>query len=493
MVSTTVVSRTQRFSLLAVVVVATTWPGGTWAGESEQQKLIRELLKQGNVKVIGAPEGVDLEEVLRQAGMESNEVSETDTAELEATQRWLRDHGIEKSFEYIEKGYYLNLERKGIKDDELRHLAVMKGLTTLELNANPIRGPGLEYLQRLPLETLKLSDTMVDDSVMPQVKSIPTLKRLFLSDTKITDRGIEVLAGHPGLETLDVSRTLVTDGALPHVARLSRLNSLICISTGITDAGLLRHRLIHAASGRQRSLKLKGKQIDDDDLQGLANLTQLTKLDLRDNPITDEGLTVLAGLPGLTEVNLEDTEISPEGLQLLIDANPSLRVKENIGGFFSSPAVWASIIGLAVGPVWLFWHPGAVLIWLALTAIVGGGLRYAEHRPVFDTEAEARVVDTEWHITQTATRSRQVVFRPVVQFTDARGRTVKLPSKESLDVAKGETLAIYYNPARPSRLVIKHPWTLGQRFADVITLAVVAFVTGLLGIYLTAMQRRHGN
>ncbi|MCH8829091.1 MAG: hypothetical protein IID45_05890, partial [Planctomycetes bacterium] len=59
-----------------------------------------------------------------------------------------------------------------------------------------------------------------------------------LSNTQITDKGLESLAGLDNLTSLDLNNTAVTDKGLEHLKTLTNLTSIDLGDTRITDAGL---------------------------------------------------------------------------------------------------------------------------------------------------------------------------------------------------------------------------------------------------------------
>jgi hypothetical protein len=94
------------------------------------------------------------------------------------------------------------------------------------------------------------------------VRQFTSLRQLQLYCPKLTDAGMEHLAGLPQLRRLSLSRTQVTDAGLEHVKELTQLESLDLYGTQVTDAGL-KH---------------------------LKKLTQLSQLNLSRTRVTDEGV-----------------------------------------------------------------------------------------------------------------------------------------------------------------------------------------------------------
>ncbi len=85
------------------------------------------------------------------------------------------------------------------------------------------------------LESLDLQKTRVTDRGMAQIRSMPQLRTLFLSEN-VTDRGLEQLAGLDHLETLFLDDAAkVTDKGLLAIRGLTNLKLLAALSTSISQ------------------------------------------------------------------------------------------------------------------------------------------------------------------------------------------------------------------------------------------------------------------
>jgi hypothetical protein len=77
---------------------------------------------------------------------------------------------------------------------------------------------------------------------------------------------------------------------------------------------------------RIKVLALPGAPITDDAAGSLAQLTQLTELDLRNTALTDEGLLQLKLLSGLTLLQLTGSRVTREGVKTLRQSLLNCRV-----------------------------------------------------------------------------------------------------------------------------------------------------------------------
>ncbi|MBC8872533.1 MAG: HEAT repeat domain-containing protein [Planctomycetes bacterium] len=146
----------------------------------------------------------------------------------------------------------LTLSRpSGLTDDDLVDLKGLPGLNHLRLGRpvaftdtdvivtnTKITDSGLEHLTELSsLKTLDLSGSQVTGPGLEHLKGLPNLRTLHLGGTQITDSGLEHLTGLTYLQTLDLRGCSVTDAGLEHLRGLHRLESLLLSGTQVTEAG----------------------------------------------------------------------------------------------------------------------------------------------------------------------------------------------------------------------------------------------------------------
>jgi hypothetical protein len=103
----------------------------------------------------------------------------------------------------------------GVRDDDLRLLAIFANLEDLDLARAEIGDAGLAHLRRLA-----------------------SLRSLNLDHTKLTDSGVAQLKKVTGLQSLCLSRTALTDASLIHLKGLGGLDLLDLRCTGVTKAGV---------------------------------------------------------------------------------------------------------------------------------------------------------------------------------------------------------------------------------------------------------------
>lgn len=162
-----------------------------------------------------------------------------------------------------------------------------------------------------------------------------------LARTWAGDNDLERVVAIKGLKRLDLSFTYVTDRGIERLQQLQQLEELILDTAEfITDASVSYLR----ANRGLRKLVLRGTDITDVSLPYLATLTGLKSLDLSYTMLGDGGLESLPALTGLEELNLGGTRISGINLNFL-KLLPRLRklsfkgIQRRNGGACWTPAI----------------------------------------------------------------------------------------------------------------------------------------------------------
>src|SRR6478609_6239968 len=113
----------------------------------------------------------------------------------------------------------IDLRASWVADADLPRLAQMQDLKRLDLSLTRISDRGLRALKTAPgIEDLNLYFAeQITDEGASVVKNWKHLKRLNLRGTKITDSTLEFLAGVPTLEWLDIGWAQITDTGFEHL------------------------------------------------------------------------------------------------------------------------------------------------------------------------------------------------------------------------------------------------------------------------------------
>ena len=106
--------------------------------------------------------------------------------------------------------------RKDFGDDDLAKLGpVMPALVSLDLSASTVTDKGAALLKGASdLKSLRLSETGVTDAGLDAVATLPQLESLNLYGTQVTNEGVLKLAGLKNLKKLYLWQTKVDDAGL---------------------------------------------------------------------------------------------------------------------------------------------------------------------------------------------------------------------------------------------------------------------------------------
>ncbi len=161
------------------------------------------------------------------------------------------------------------------------------------------------------LRVLMLVKANVTDSGLRWIRGLKSLTKLYLQSEKLSDAGMAHIAELRSLEILEVMSPEITDAGLGHLANLRSLRELYIWSPRVRGPGL-----VHLADlSSLRNLNLEGNHFGDDGLKYLKDVHSVKKLNLqRMLNLTDAGLAHVANLAQLTDLNLADTPIADRGL-----------------------------------------------------------------------------------------------------------------------------------------------------------------------------------
>ena len=143
---------------------------------------------------------------------------------------------------------------------------------------------GKEFFQDVVM--IDLAGKPVTDEDLKELKKLPKLENLNLSNTRVTSAGLVHLAELKNLKELYLWNTQVDDDGLRHLAKLTRLQSLLLDGTRVTDAGL-KH--LEGLKELDEWLGLVGTGVTDAGLVHLKGLTKLQQVNVRQTRVTDAG------------------------------------------------------------------------------------------------------------------------------------------------------------------------------------------------------------
>jgi hypothetical protein len=183
----------------------------------------------------------------------------------------------------------VSLERTWATDNDIDFVVELKTVKKLDLSFTYVTDKGIKKLQQLgQLEDLTLDTAeFLTDASMAHLRANRALRRLVVRGVDITDAGMPYIGEMTGLRSLDISYTMLGDVGLEHLPALSALENLKLGGNMITGLNLNFLKLLP----KLKTLSLSGVQrrnagacwtprITDLDLDTLSLLAGLEELDL---------------------------------------------------------------------------------------------------------------------------------------------------------------------------------------------------------------------
>lgn len=290
--------------------------------------------------------------------------------------RWIEDAGGTAVRDAAGRVTGLDFRASWVTDADMRRVAGLPGLTSLNLSLTRVTDQGMQELKGLTgiveLE-LRFAEYVTDEG-LAALKGWKKLRRLDIHGTKASDTALDHIAGIGALETLDVGSVMLTDVGLERLTVLPNLKALTIGGNELGDAGLQALRQMRGItyldlSGRQgtdsnvwsvnmsdvgleailtlsglrelrfgcsslgvgsegtRFATVSAMSVTARRLEKMKALANLQKLRLEGcDRIDDEAVAILATFPKLEEVDLKGTAVTEKGLAALRAARPKLRV-----------------------------------------------------------------------------------------------------------------------------------------------------------------------
>ena len=149
----------------------------------------------------------------------------------------------------------------------------------------------------------------IDDRDVSHVAKLPSIRRLSLHRTQVTDESTKHISGLTELEALSFQGTAITDKGLANFKRLKNLKSLSLRQTQVTNKGMLHL----TGLTNMEELMLDGTQVDLSGIAKLGNMPKLKRLEMARSPACKDGnvWTRLSTFPSLEQVSIPWNEVSP--------------------------------------------------------------------------------------------------------------------------------------------------------------------------------------
>ncbi len=208
----------------------------------------------------------------------------------------------------------LDLRKEEITDDIISQIQNDPTVRFLLLEGSTIDDGGLKKLGKLPaLDSLALSNTKVtNDGIQSLVRSCPGLRSLKLAHTSIGDTAVAAISTMPHLQELDLSSTAITDQAFQSLNTMTGLMMLSVNNNRLSGSGLARlHHLPNLRSLEANGVSCRGSWKSSDSFP-----RTLTGLNLNHAKIARETVMSVGRLSNLRLLSLQYAEIDGEFTEL---------------------------------------------------------------------------------------------------------------------------------------------------------------------------------
>lgn len=143
----------------------------------------------------------------------------------------------------------------------------------------------------------------------------------FAESPRYSDSDMIHLRSFKDLQELGLSNSNITDAGLENVEELTNLQELYLSGTKVTDAGLM-----HLRAMKQLEILVLGRNFSDSATDHISQLQNLKNLNLNGSRVTDTGLLSLGHMANLQEIQLYNTQVTDEGVRQFQEALPNCRV-----------------------------------------------------------------------------------------------------------------------------------------------------------------------
>lgn len=209
---------------------------------------------------------------------------------------------------------WLDVKETRVTDAAMKHLRSMHRLQRLEMRDTGVTGSGLATIPEVPLRWVALAGPAPPgfDRI---VGRFPGLRVLHVYSDENGDKEARLLVrALPRLIYLELRYARLTDDALADLAELKDVSGLDLSNTRVTGTGL-RHL---ARLSRLRELKLDYAPLRADSLKAIGRINRLRELSIGDTDVNDASIASLAGMnPHLSVLNLSKTRVTDAGLKHL--------------------------------------------------------------------------------------------------------------------------------------------------------------------------------
>ena len=228
------------------------------------------------------------------------------------------DAGLRQNWKSLVRLEHLALDGTDVSNESLAELskyAEQCQLKTFNVSNTKVTDEGLEHLKALKnLRSMYLDGTQISGSGLAHLKS-PIIKSIHLKGSSVTNAGLENIKDMPAMRYVFLNDTNVSDAGLAHLKDLKVIQAIDADGSKVTDVGLAHVRELTSLT----VLRLSETMVTDRGLASLIDLINLESLELNGTQIGDKGLEYVRELINLRSLYLSETAVTDRGLANLIE------------------------------------------------------------------------------------------------------------------------------------------------------------------------------
>jgi len=211
-----------------------------------------------------------------------------------------------------EELYELSLAYTSANDTAMPYITHLTGLRVLNLAETNVTSKGIRFIKDMKSLECLYTPAKITNSGLGYISRLPSLKRLYIKNSRITNSGLRHLSNLPTLEELEISNCRINDEGLAHLAKLPSLTYLMLWSETFSDRGIAYLKDI----GSLKIVHLGGVPgITDAGVEYLSHLDKLENINFHWNKnITNKSAVYLSRMKSLKKLDVAFSQINNDSM-----------------------------------------------------------------------------------------------------------------------------------------------------------------------------------
>ncbi|HEY9679301.1 MAG TPA: protein kinase [Drouetiella sp.] len=217
----------------------------------------------------------------------------------------------------------LYIERSAITDRGMMEIGRMRNLRYLNLDSCAITAKGFSYIANCPVADLSANAIHLTDEGLKYISEIKTLTDLALQDNpELTDVGVASLINLKNLNTISFRRAIITTPMLEKLTEIVSLRRLYLFDTHTTDEQI---KLLVKHPNWTELILESQTELTSGCFRYLATLKHLNKLELKyTKNLRDQDFKYLAPLKGIIEFGIQSTNAGDGAVPFINNIEPTM-------------------------------------------------------------------------------------------------------------------------------------------------------------------------